>query len=175
MPDITRERYLATYLDQDDLPQLHQVQDSRLSRPDEGDTAFGVHGGLFRGLSVWMGADDAVVWRLVDIRFAFPDDVSAAAYHRERLRVNAEGNPGVRGAPFVGSGCTVFGGVLPTPLDLDFRMTMYFYVFRVRCIVVKLFAAQSAAREPGTLTAEHLTPIARRIEARVGAVLSASD
>jgi hypothetical protein len=172
VPAITQDQYLATFLGQGDLPHLHQVQDSRLHRPDPGDTAFGAHGGLFTGLSAWMGADDAIVWRLVDIRFAFGDDASAVAYHRERLRENAEGNHGVRGAPFVGSGCAVFGGVQPAPMVPDLYMTTYFYLFRVRCLVVKLFVAQSAALKPGTLTAPHLTPIARAIEARAGSVLS---
>jgi hypothetical protein len=172
MPAVTQGQYLATYLDQGDLPHLHQVQDSRLHQPDPGDTAFGAHGGLFSGLSAWMGADDAVMWRLVDIRFAFGDDASAVGYHRERLRENAEDNHAVRGAPFVGSGCAVFGGVQPVPMVPDFSMTTYFYLFRVRCIVVKLFVAQSATLKPGMLTALHLTPIARAIEARTGSALS---
>ena len=109
----------------DDLPQLHPVQDSRLSGPDQGDKGFGARGGLFTRLSEWIGAGDAVVWRLVDMRFAFPDDASAVAYHRERLRVNAEGCAGSAGAPVIGSGCTVLGGVQPAPGVPDLYMTMY--------------------------------------------------
>jgi hypothetical protein len=175
MPSLHQDPYLATYLDQADLPEMHRVQDSRLSGPDKGDAPFAVHGGQFSGLQVWMGADDAVVWRLVDIRFAFPDPACAAAYHRERLRVNAEGHPGVRGAPFVGRGCTVFGGVQAIPVHPDLTMTSYFYLFRVSSVLVKLFAAQSAALAPGTLCPLRLTPLARRIEARIGVALEIRD
>ena len=103
--------------------------------------------------------------RLVDIRFVFPDAERAAAYHTERLLANSEGNPPVADVPLAGEDCHVFGGTRRIAAIGD-DMTMYFYVFRVGAVVVKLFAAQGTeSAEP--LRPEHLHALAQRVVTRV--------
>lgn len=165
---LSQDRYLSLYLDEADLPELSLAQDSRLYQPDAGDDSFGRNNGLFTGMCVWVGSNDTIVQRLVDIRFAFASTRDATAYHRERLRANAESLPPVPGAPAVGSACAVFGGVKPSPLSPDLLLTAYLYVFRVGRVLVKLFAMQSTSFPPNTLSPEDLAAIARRIEARIG-------
>jgi hypothetical protein len=163
-------RYLAMYLDQDDLgPALNCVQDSRLYGPDPGDNSFERLHGRHAGLVVWLGEPDQPVWRVVDIRFLFDSAAEAAAYHQERLTYNSEGADEVTDTPFVGEECHVFGGAKSMLID-DWTVTMtaYCYIFRVGNTVVKLFVAQGHdAQEP--LTPAHVHPIAQKILLRIQA------
>lgn len=163
-PAEHRARFLGLFLDQADLPGMQVVQDSRGHLPDEDDDAFARYGGTNVGMRIWMAGGDAPVWRLVDARWHFPGEANAVAYHRERLWQNAERRPGVPDATPVGQGCAVFGGVAPNPIVPDVLFTSYFYIFRVRSVVVKIFAAQSIDLPPGTLTADDLVRPARRAE-----------
>jgi hypothetical protein len=167
MTVVTETQYLAGFLVTDDLPGMRHVQDSRRNLEDQQEAGFVEHHGLYSGLSAWMGADDAPVWRLVDIRMAFADEGSAIAFHREQLRQNAEGWSAVPGAPRAGTGCTVFGGSQPLPIAPEVVMTSYFYVFRVGTVVAKLFVAQSVALPADTLGVTDVFVIARRVEARL--------
>jgi hypothetical protein len=164
---ITQEQYLSLFLDQSDLPQMRKVQDNRLAMPRPDDNEWASNNGLGLGRVIWQGADDALIWQFMDLRFAFPDAARAVAYHRARLAANAEGARPVSGAAAVGSFCAVFGGLRPSPFDPTATMTHYYYLFVVDCILVKLFAAQSPQLASGTLTAQDLTPLARRVEAHV--------
>jgi hypothetical protein len=156
----------ALYLEADDLPgNLTLVQDSRGQGSDPGDYAFGGCDGVHAGLRVWLGEATDTVWRLVDIRFVFPDAERAAAYHAERLLANSEGNPSVDDAPVIGDECHVFGGTRSIGFA-DLKMTTYFYIVRVENVVVKLYVAQGVeARKP--LVLEQVRRIADRIVVRV--------
>jgi hypothetical protein len=164
---ITQEQYLSLFLDQSDLPQMRNVRDNRMATPNSNDSEWARNNGLAMGRSIWQAVDDATIWQFMDLRFAFPDATRAVAYHRARLAVNSEGARPVSGAATVGSFCTVFGGIRPSPFDPAAPVTHYYYLFVVDCILVKLFAAQSPHLSPGTLTAQDLTPLAHRVEARV--------
>jgi hypothetical protein len=168
---LTQEQYLSLFLDQSDLPHMRNVQDTRVMMPNPNDGEWSRNNGLAGGRSIWLGPEDATIWQFMDIRFAFPDAARAAAYHRARLGFNAEGSRPVLGAPAVGSFCAVFGGLRQNPIEPAATMTNYYYLFVVDCVVVKLFVAQSPKLVPGTLTAQDLTPLAQRVEARVTAQL----
>jgi hypothetical protein len=153
------------YLAAEDLPGLALVQDSRHQGPDPADYAFAACEGLHSGFQVWLGEQTKPVWRLVDIRFVFADAERAAAYHAERLLANSEDNPPVADVPLVGEDCHVFGGTQHMG-GTDIEMTMYFYVFRVNTVVVKLFVAQGVeSTEP--LHPEHLHILAQRIVTKI--------
>ena len=156
------------YLVGDDLPDMTLVQDSATSGPDDGDYAYAACDGMGTGLRVWLGLPTQSIWRIVDIRFAFPDAARAAAYHAERLVANSEGHPALPDAPLVGDECHVFGGSRAmAPLGVD--MTMFFYVFRVGAVVVKLFVAPGPqATQP--LDIEDVHAIAQRVIARLATV-----
>lgn len=146
------ECYLETFLTDADLgPGLKWVQDARLGTPDPDDQSFHALRGRHTGLSVWLAEPDQTIWRIVDIRMLFDNPEAAATYHQERLLANSEGHPPVDGTRPVGQECHVFGGTQPLPVP-GLEMTAFFYVFRVGCIVSKLFVAQ------GTDTTVPLTP-----------------
>lgn len=155
----------SLFLEGDDLPGMHLVQDSSDSAPAADDYAYAACDGIGTGLRVWLAPATQPVWRLVDIRFAFPDAARAAAYHAERLVANAEGQPPVLDAPLIGEDCRVFGGdVKMSALGLDMRA--FYYVFRVGSVVVKLFAAQGPVASE-RLEARHLYTITERALARL--------
>jgi hypothetical protein len=161
--------YLSTYLRQSDLPQdLSRVQDSRLGKPDDGDHAFEVHLGQFSGLAAWEATDDdAPIKRLVDIRFIFATEAAAAAYHREQLAYNSEGQPPVKGVPLVGEECAVFGGTQTMRFgNTTLTMTAFHYVFRRGRVVAKVFVLQGQT-SANLLTVDHVADLARRAEARI--------
>jgi len=172
MPDertagVELDEFLDLFLDADDFDEpMRCVQDTREQGPDPGDVAFPRSHGLYSGFAVWMGSTEHPVWRLVDIRWVFPDSDRARAYHVETLAHNSEGAPPVDGAPVVGRECHVFGGRQPTPIP-DVEMTTYYYLFRVLNVVVKLFVAQGPALPPATLQAAQVADIAVRIEKRI--------
>jgi hypothetical protein len=175
MPAPTKAQYLASYLVSADLPRMTMVSDSRLGgapRPD--DTAFAEYRGRALGRVIWQGDDNAAVWQIMDLRFAFPDRASAVRYHRARLGRNAEGAMPVRGAPPIGDYCAVFGGIRDHPFAADETVTHYYYLFVVDSLLVKLFAAMSPVLPEGTLTPAHLAPIARTAQLRA-AVAVADD
>jgi hypothetical protein len=161
------ELYLSTYLDQNDLPSMPWVQDSRVSGSDPGDTAFARFHGRVSGLSAWQRDFDQTIWRIVDIRFLFDNAEDAAAYHQERLTYNSEGNPAVSGAPTVGEECFVYGGANSMEMaGVTVTLTTYFYIFRVGRVVAKLFVAQGPnAKDP--LTLEAVVPLSERIAQRI--------
>lgn len=163
-----RIAYLSSYLRQSDLDGgLSRVQDSRLGKPDDGDDAFDAQGGQYSGLAAWEAADDATIRRLVDIRFVFPTEAAAAAYHREQLSYNSEGQPPVKNAPMVAEECAVFGGTQTMRFaEGTLTMTAFHIVFRCGRVVAKVFASQGqAAADP--LTVDRVADLARRAEARI--------
>lgn len=155
---------LALYLGPGDLPStLQMVQDERDRGPDPDDDQFNALGGLHSGFCIWLAEHDQSLWRVVDIRFVFPDDAAAALYHRKRLAQNSESMPPVPDAPLVGQECQVFGGKIRGDLGgQQFEITNYIYVYRVGRVVVKLFAAQGMQASQPLLPAG-IVPTAERI------------
>ena len=138
---VKGELFLPMFLEAQDLPgDIKMTQDTRCHLPrDPRDDAFAKHCGFCSGLALWQGGFDQTILRLVDIRWVFPTEKEAQAYHAERLPANSEGQPEIPGAPLAGTDCRVFGGttnVRGTPL------THYYYIFSVQNVVVKLYVAQ---------------------------------
>lgn len=165
------DTYAKLYLEAGDLPPgMKRTQDSRTKGADEGDTEFKKLGGERSGLAVWMGASDQPVWRLVDIRWVFPDAEAAAVYHKARLRQNAENQPRVPGAAPVGQDGYVFGGSI-SMMGMD--IVNYLYLFRVDRVLIKLYVAQDPQMKGTQLRPELVKPIAERAAAQVAAALRA--
>jgi hypothetical protein len=156
------------YLESDDLPaHLQLVQDSRGSEPEPDDFAFAANGGTHAGLRAWMGGNEDAIWRVVDIRFAFPDAERASAYHAARLSANSEGRPPVADAPLIGNECNVFGGTHVMEFGaVRLELTAFFYVFRVDRVAAKLFVAQGPSAQE-RLTVEAVAPLAAHVAERL--------
>lgn len=167
---ITGDEFLELFLEQKDFDgSLEMIQDSRDSGPDKGDISFSKHHGLFAGFSVWLGSDKEPVWRVVDVRFVFPSESKASLYHKERLKANSEGHPKVKDAIEIGQQSSVFGGSAPNPFDPTMEMVVYYYIFQVLNVVVKLFIAQGPNAGMNGLEIKMAAAIARRIESRIKA------
>jgi len=164
---MTEDRYLNLFLEASDFnPRMRPVQDSRLQGPDPRDVWFAKHQGILTGFAVWMGSPSATIWRVVDIRTAFPTAWQASSWHSEALGYNSESTPPVAGAPAVGQECRVFGGLGPDVLGVGVRINAFFYLFRVGRIAVKLFAAQGMEAS-APLTPAHVADMASRVVARI--------
>jgi hypothetical protein len=171
------ETYLKLFLEADDLPGLHLEQDYRLRDADPYDEAFARCHGLRTGLNEWMGADISRLWRAVDVRWVFPTEKDAIAYHLATLQINSEGDPVVDGAPKAGADCYVFGGTISDQLfDMVIgepgaasATTRFFYIFRVGRVVVKLYAAEGgqAASLGNRLTVQTMKGLTDRIISRI--------
>ena len=156
----------ALFLKAADLPGMRHTQYSQNQGADSKDTAYSANGGTAGGMSVWVGKNDDAVWRLVDIRWQFPTEAAARAYHQAAERANSEGQPAVKGAPQVGSECKVFGGTSTHPA-LGVEITHYYYVFRVGKTVAKIYVAQGPGAKSGALTAAHVAAIAKKAASRM--------
>lgn len=164
---VEREEYLELFLESTDFNEpMRQTQDTPEKGPDPSDHAFPKHHGLFSGFNVFMGNSEEKVWRVVDIRWVFPNARRASEYLVESIAMQSEGAPPVAGAPEAGAQCQVFGGEQDGPLP-GLRMTTFHYIFRVLNVVVKLFVAQGPQVIDENLTADDVVEIARRIETRI--------
>ncbi len=106
MPEAASIDLLACFLQAADLPAgMTMPQDNRTSGPDPSDQQFARFGGLRAGLARWH-SPDGPAGRLIDIRWLFPDERSAAGYHRATLAVNAEGLSEAPAAPARSAMCT---------------------------------------------------------------------
>jgi len=164
------EAYLQLFLEAADLPAgMTRHQDSRTRGADPGDQAFAQYGGLQSGLARWGGGAGHPIDRLIDIRWLFPAEGAATAYHQATLQTNAEGMPPLASAPSVGQTCRVFGGTVEM---LGTRVTSYLYLFTVGPAAVKLYLAEAADAQ---LPLELVTSIAQRIPPRITAALGVSS
>lgn len=164
---ITQERYLALFLEANDFSSpMRRSQDTRLNGPDPVNIWFAKYQGILAGFTVWTSSQNAVISRLVDARTVFPTQWQASAFHAEAMLYNSERMPPVTGAPSVAEECSVFGGKGPELFGPGTGLTIFFYLFRVHRVVVKLFAAQGV-ESPGALTAEPVAEVARRIVSRI--------
>ncbi len=134
--------FLRLFLESAELPAaLKLVQDSRMRGPDPQDGWFGTCLGQFSGMNAWEDPTyRSAVQRLVDIRWVFPTAEQAASYHKHTLNTNCEGMPYLPQAPAVGQECYAFGG--QQELSGLAKITSFMYLFRVGCVVVKVYAAQ---------------------------------
>lgn len=163
---LSKESYLRLFLEASDLPAgMERVQDSRTQGADPKDAAYKSHHGEASGMAAWMGADNAPIWRVVDIRWVFPTEAEAAAYIKETWRKHGEGQPEVRDAKSVGENCHVFGGTKRDEV-LNMNLTQFYYVFRTGRVVVKLYVAQGPLEEKPKLTAEMVRALAEKISMR---------
>jgi hypothetical protein len=126
---------------------MKNVQNSLTKGADQGDDKYTELKGQRAGFKVWMHKDDSnPVWRVVDIRFVFPDADAAKKYLEGSLDSLSEGTPENADAPKVGDDCRVFGPVNPKLKEiLGVEMRAYTYVFRKGNVVVKLFVAEGGS------------------------------
>ncbi len=140
MLSITDQIYAQLFLEARELPAtLQMAQDSRMRVADPNDEAFRRCEGLRSGLIAWQGQIGAMIERVVDIRWVFPNEEKAKIYHQQTLQVNSENMPYLQNVPTIGMDCYVFGG------KVDFgiaNVTSYIYLFRVQSVVVKFYVAQ---------------------------------
>ncbi len=163
---LSEAAYLALFLTEAELPKgMRRVQDSRKKGADPQDSAYRKHGGQSAGMSIWMGRSDDPVWRMVDIRWVFPSESAARAYHAEALSANSERQPRIPKAEHVGTECGVFGGTV-THEAAKVTMTHYFYIFRVGRVVSKLYVAQGPSASKGALTVTAVAALAGKIATR---------
>lgn len=154
--------YLDLFLTDAEMPpDVEQVQDSRLQGPDDRDHSFTPLGGRRTGLVLWLGEEDRTLWRIVDIRWEFPDAEAASRYLSDELPYHGEGQPPLADAPAAGEQWHAFGGVAP-------RLTAFHYVLRVGRIVAKLFVAQGRAAKTA-LTLADVHALAEKAAARIAA------
>jgi hypothetical protein len=159
--------YLTLFLDDADLRGLRCVQASQFQGPAPDDEPFSRLRGLESGLVVWLAELNDPIWRLVDIRFVFETPSAAADYYRERFQHLAEGNRVVTDATSIGEECAVLAGTMTIPeAKVEIRQCMY--LFRIGCVVVKLYAAQTALADHSLSPADVL-PLAKRIADKIHA------
>ena len=178
LPSAPQDQLLLCFLQQTDIPYPAEfAQDSRTRGADPDDTAFVRFGGLASGLARWQGQVGAPFDRLIDIRWLFPSESAASAYHQATLTTNAEGCPFVSGAPSAGSECAVAdgggqaAGMFAAITGRQESFASFFYLFRVGPVVVKLYANQ----QPGNqFTVADLHQIAARIPPRISAAFPTS-
>jgi hypothetical protein len=111
----------------------------------------------------------APVGLLIDIRWLFPDERLAQAYHLVMLNINSEGTPLAPDAPRAGQDRVVFRGTREA--EPGNSLTAYLYLFRVGNVVVKLFAAYGQWAPDNSLTSEPVAQIATRAASRIEAGL----
>lgn len=161
MVGIKYSEYLRLFMTASELLGMNMrlTQDSRNQGADPKDRWFRHCKGLRTGLRVWMGATNAVFWRMVDIRWVFPSAASASLYHRMTLRQNSEKQHRIFNAPKIGLESHAYGEIMRAG---GVSVRHFIYLFRVRNVVVKLYAAQGPASRR-QLTAPLLSIVAQRI------------
>ena len=171
---LSVESYAQLFLEDNDLPAgLKQVQDARNKGPDAGDVAFEKQQGKRSGFAAWLAErKDAVVWRVVDVRFVFPTADAASEYMAASWPRLAEGATESKDAPKVGNECRVFGPENAqlkklAKLGLASDLRAYAYVFRKQNVVVKLFVCQGPELAEPVLQPETIVPLAEKIVARI--------
>lgn len=162
---ISRDDYLELFLDEQDFGgTLQRVQDTRLWSPDPDDRAFPKYQGILTGSAIWMGRTDLPLWRVVDIRAVFPTAWQASAYHAARLEANSEGAIPVPDAPLIDQECQVFRRAAEMA---GIQLTAFYYIFRVKRVVVRLFAMQRQETSNSPLTTGQIMPLVQRIVKRI--------
>lgn len=167
MQSITDQTYAQLFLEARELPSgLQPTQDSRMRGADPNDEAFRRCYGLRSGLLAWQAPINSVIERVVDIRWVFPSEDMAMAYHQQTLQINSENMPYLQTAPSVGTECYVFGGKVDMGLA---QITSYIYLFRVKTVIVKFYIAQG---EGQNLSINNIATLAQNVFNRVSAVLA---
>lgn len=119
------------------------------------------------GLKAWMNTSrGAPIFRLVDIRWTFNSPGAARRFHQKNLQKNSERARAVAAPPlqsFVRE-LKVFrkGPGSPILKALGLSMNMYYFIFRVKAVVAKVFVSGT-----GNLTLKQAARIARKAAARI--------
>lgn len=167
MQSITDQNYLQLFLETREVPAgLQLTQDSRMRGSDPNDEIFRRCFGLRSGLIAWQAPINSVIERIVDIRWVFPNEDMARAYHQQTLQSNSENMPYIQNAPQVGTECYVFGGRIDMGLA---QITSYIYLFRVKTVVIKFYVAQG---EGQNLPLSNIASLAQNAFVRVSNVLT---
>ena len=139
----------ATYLQPTDLPNAPAQTESFADACTAEEAAAGCRQ---TGKKVWTSPDNnAVVWQVHDVRWAFADDAGARRFMQTQDQILSEGLPSVVQAPAVGSDAkmwTAQGDVYGVGVEVY----MYSLAFRVDNVVVKVFVAQGAFVKGKVLT-----------------------
>eukprot|EP00771_Trimastix_marina_P001626 gnl/Trimastix_PCT/2708.p1 GENE.gnl/Trimastix_PCT/2708~~gnl/Trimastix_PCT/2708.p1 ORF type:complete len:479 (-),score=136.47 gnl/Trimastix_PCT/2708:31-1467(-) len=150
--DIEQAPYKELYMDQMMLPAgMQMTRDERaflhtdcpqcISSPSPLDEFTFQHQGMVQ----WICGPSSTIHRLIDIRWVLPDESAAERFINDSrmIAMISEGQPLVRRFKPIGQDCKLFGG--PTALfhqETRKRIGAYAFVFRIKNIVIKLFAAQ---------------------------------
>jgi len=136
---VDETQYRALYLTAEDLEDLAPKESVHTAEPDPGDAAYPRLGGIRSGFQGWERWEDGdLVRRLVDIRWVFPKEEAARAYHGERAKENSEGfRPLPPPTAILGEGSLMFQGNDPFGLGLE----MHIHLFTVGPVAAKVFTS----------------------------------
>lgn len=142
----SKNQYFDIFLNSKEMPNsMRMVQDSKLNGPDPDDRLFTRNHGIFAGFQVWMGRSDSPLWRIVDIRWVFPDEKKAKDYFQKRLGANCEGWPIMKTVHPFGKDSVICGGeqvINKNQTTNPLLLVNYMYVFQVENVIAKIYAAQ---------------------------------
>jgi hypothetical protein len=174
---ISDASYGSIYLQQDDLPQgakrTESYPSTEPSQLDPRERMYLTLAGKRRGLNVWHDNNPQhAIARIVDIRWVFPDEISAERFVASSLPFLAEDLPPVAQAPRIGATSHVLGGkpsrLLQAMLgDEAENLKQYLVIVRQRNVVVKLFCSQAKQAKNKPLRFEDVQPLAERIVQRI--------
>lgn len=143
-----------------DLPHGFKMTQQDASSKDESPN-FARFKGEMSGMKIFQGPADASLQRIVDIRYAFPNEQLAQQFLQAARTELSEKTPEVTTFKPVGSECKVFGGVSKLAVAMGLEpFNQWFYTFREGRVVVKLFGAPGPAAT-GDLRLEKMVPIAQ--------------
>ncbi len=134
------------FLESGDLPiGMHLKKQTLSVNADAADAQYLICGGLRAGIRAWNAESaSSVMWRMVDIRLAFPDEDAATRYLHASLEYLSAGSPSYATAALVGQEPEMFGPDSPAAKALGVDSRAFTLVFRERNIVVKIFVVQGA-------------------------------
>lgn len=146
---ISEDNYKNLFLDDEDFEnQLAPGQKHLFGGSDPEEKMFAELEGIYSGLSVWNAQTDDGINRAVDIRWVFPTDWQARRFLFANLDYLSEGAEKLDNAPLVGEDCQAFlSDGDQYGLDLAVDLQMYYYIFRVGRVNVKLFASVITPKE----------------------------
>jgi tetratricopeptide (TPR) repeat protein len=165
---VDENTFLRLFLEASDLPaNMRFTEDYRRENWQPLDDSLSERVGQHSGAAIWVAEIDNPLWFLKDIRWTFPNEDRAYAYHCMELATNSEGLPNAVGIEVVGSDGYVFGGTSKDPA-LGKELTQLLYLFRVNQTVVKLYVAEGyrSPDEP-RVTPDLVKPIAEKIVSRI--------
>jgi len=119
--------YLALFLTSEDVPGLDSGEAVHREDAEPGDDAWIPCEGMKAGFQVWQRIRGTELVRLVDVRWLFPSEASAARYHEDRMTANAEGFRRVPSVGLPGVDVAAFSGRDPFGLGGDMRICLFVF------------------------------------------------